>query len=202
VLLDNDVTTVFKDWPSPDGSSHRHSYPGRDQCNQCHALAAGGALGLQAGQLNRTFDYGEVVDNQIRALAHAGLFGETPPPTGEAVLRLPDARDASQSLSSRVRSYFHSNCAHCHRPGGRWPVIDFRYQAPLVAAGEPNPNICNQIVPGNADASLLYRKMKIRDPSLEPGFQGLPMPPVGSLLADDVQVGLTRAWIVEMATCP
>src|SRR5690606_33102996 len=36
------------------------------------------------------------------------------------------------SLDDRARAYLHTNCSHCHRPGGPTPVdMDLRYTTPL-----------------------------------------------------------------------
>jgi hypothetical protein len=201
-LLENLVDSSFKEWTLGD-RVHKHTYPARDECNQCHALAAGGVLGFGAAQLNRNFDYAGTVDNQIRALAHAGVFGDAfvLPPL-EALPRLPRPSDAAHSTEARVRSYFHSNCSHCHRQDGRWPVIDFRYDTPLVAAGEPNANICNELVPGNAEASKLYVKDSVRESNLPPGFTGKPMPPLATLLPDTRQLPILKDWIDKMTSCP
>ena len=246
-LLDNGNVTLFKDWPTSVGT-HRHSYPGRDECRQCHVVAAGGILGLQTGQLNRNFDYGDVVDNQLRAWEHAGLFGNggdgsdagadagadgavdagsndeggtdggvdaggsdgrggadggrRPMFVVDTLPRLPTPYDAAHTNAERVRSYFHSNCSHCHRPDGRWPVIDFLYDAALVGANEPNANICNELVPGNAAASFLYIKDAVREGTLPPDFTGLPMPPLATLIPDKRQLPTLKTWIDEMKTCP
>jgi hypothetical protein len=260
-LLANGIETLFKDWPSG-AALHRHSYPGRDECRQCHANAAGGVLGLQTSQMNRNFDYGGVVDNQLRALAHIGAFGSGSSPDGgvpdggvstdaqaptdgastdvstdggastdaastdgastdaastdggatggsdfpfgslATLPRLPMPGDPASSDNERVRSYFHTNCSHCHRPDGRWPVIDFLYDAPLVSEQEPNANICNELVPGNADVSRLYIKDATRSDNLPPDFVGAPMPPLATLVADRRQLPVLKRWINEMKSCP
>lgn len=201
-LLSNQTETVFKDW-SAAARTHRHGYPGRDQCNQCHAVAAGGALGLQTGQLNRNHDYGRYVDNQLRAFDAIGLFGTSAASVAaERTFRLPMPNDAAYSLHDRVRAYFHANCSHCHRPDGRWPVVDLRFAAPLLGADAPNPNICDKLVPGNAAASLLFVKTSVRPPDVPIEMKGDPMPPLATLLTDSRQLAVTAAWIDEMAACP
>jgi hypothetical protein len=201
-LLTNESDSVFKDW-SIAGRVHKHGYPARDECNQCHALAAGGVLGLQTAQFNRNFDYGGVPDNQLRTLSHIGLFGSSFATTPiDALPRFPTPNDASYTTTERVRSYFHSNCSHCHRSDGRWPVVDFRYDTPLVAATEPNANICNELVPGNAEKSNLFIKDTVRESNLPPGFVGKPMPPVATLLPDTRQIPVLKAWIDGMKSCP
>jgi hypothetical protein len=200
LLLDNKTETVFKAWQL-DASAHTHSYPGRSECTQCHALAPGGVLGLQAAQMNRAFYYGDRVDNQLRAMNHIGLFGDTLSDFTDSP-RLPNPNDPSRSLQDRSRAYFHANCSHCHRTDGLWPVIDFRFDAPLVSTNDPSPNICDILTPGDADASTLFIKDSAREPNLPAGFTGNPMPPLATLQPDTRQLAVTRAWIDEMTSCP
>src|SRR5579883_3349526 len=81
--------TVFsiKDTAAP-GGIRRTTWrvPGRNECMFCHSRAAGFVLGLNASQMNKDHDYGGVVDNQIRALDHIGLFKT---PLGDSLSSLP-----------------------------------------------------------------------------------------------------------------
>jgi hypothetical protein len=203
-LLDNNSETVVVEWPVA-GGLHKHSYPGRDECTRCHALSAGGALGLRTQQLNRNHRYGEVVDHQLRALFHAGLFGETQPPADMTrLLRLPTPSDSAYDLNARVRGYFDANCSHCHSPTSRWPVVDLRFDAQLRAddGSGMTGNICNMLVPGNAEASILYVKLKAVPGAVPEGFPGDTMPPIARLLPDEAQLPRIKAWIDGMTACP
>lgn len=203
-LLTNNQDSVLVDWPVA-GGMHKHSYPGRDECTRCHALSAGGALGPRTQQLNRNHRYGDVVDNQLRALFHAGLFGATPPPADfSSLLRLPTPSDPSYELNAQVRGYFDANCSHCHSPTSRWPVIDLRFDALPRAedGGGMTGNICNMIVLGNAEASILYVKLKAVPGAVPEGFPGDTMPPIGRLLPDEAQLPRIKTWIERMTTCP
>jgi hypothetical protein len=203
-LLDNNSETVVVEWPVA-GGMHKHSYPGRDECTRCHALSAGGALGLRTQQLNRNHRYGEVVDHQLRALFHAGLLGETQPPADMTSLpRLPTPSDSAYDLNARVRGYFDANCSHCHSPTSRWPVVDLRFDAQLRAddGSGMTGNICNMLVPGNAEASILYVKLKAVPGAVPEGFPGDTMPPIARLLPDEAQLPRIKAWIDGMTACP
>lgn len=203
-LLDNNSETVVVEWPVA-GGMHKHSYPGRDECTRCHALSAGGALGLRTQQLNRNHRYGDVVDHQLRALFHAGLFGDTQPPADmKNLLRLPTPSDSAYDLNARVRGYFDANCSHCHSPTSRWPVVDLRFDAQLRAddGSGMTGNICNMLVPGNAEASILYVKLKAIPGAVPEGFPGDTMPPIARLLPDEAQLPRIKAWIDGMTACP
>ena len=194
-LLTNSREVVYKDWPTAAGT-HRHTYPSQTQCGQCHLLASGGTLGIQTGQLNRPFNYGDVVDNQLRALERAGALAR--PDGSRASPRVPAPADVSLPLEARVRGYFQGNCANCHRPGGSWPLMDFRYHVPLGSS-----RLCQLIKPGDARGSRLYHKSQTRDvEQLPDGTTGRPMPPIGSLLLDQRQLALLQTWIDGMTSCP
>ena len=199
-LLTNSSEVLFKDWPTSSGT-HRHTYPSQTQCGQCHLLASGGTLGIQTSQLNRPFNYGGVVDNQLRALERIGAVQRPGPGPGDllaAAPRVPAPHDVSHPLESRVRAYFQGNCANCHRPGGSWPLMDFRYHVPLGSS-----RLCDLIKPGDAAGSRLYHKSQTRDTEQLPdGTTGRPMPPIGSLLVDEHQLTLLKSWIDGLRSCP
>ena len=95
-------------------------YPSRQDCLTCHTANAGLVLGVKTRQLNRNFKFPSgVVDNELRAWSHAGLFDTNLPDAGlEHFPRLAAADDSSRSLEDRARSYLDANCANCHRPNG------------------------------------------------------------------------------------
>lgn len=173
-----------------DGGSHSHILPARSQCNTCHTKSAGFALGLRTGQMNRSIDYGTTIDNQLRALAGAGLFGSTyPKKQPGALARMPSPNDISQPLGGRARAYFDANCSHCHNPEGVRATIDFRYSAPLSAT-----NICNQLDLANPSASLLY--------VLDATRGATQMPKIATDVPDHRQLKVTLSWIDSLTSCP
>jgi hypothetical protein len=203
-LLDNNSNSVLVEWPV-NGGTHTHTYPGRDECTRCHALSAGGALGLRTQQLNRNHAYSGTVDHQLRALFHTGIFGDAQPPAAMAtLLRLPTPSDAAYELDAQVRGYFDANCSHCHSPTSRWPVVDLRFDAQLRADDGTGTtgNICNMLTPGDAEASILYVKLKAVPGAVPEGFPGDTMPPIGRLLPDEPQVARIKTWIDTMTACP
>ncbi|MBL8950086.1 MAG: hypothetical protein JNK82_04875 [Myxococcaceae bacterium] len=181
-------------WPyvGVDGG-HVQIYPTRDQCNTCHVAASGHILGVVAGQLNRTHDYGGVYDSQLRVFEHLGLFGATS--TADAG-RFANPHDTTESLYRRVRAYLASNCAQCHQPGGSRPTRDFRWETSLA-----DSHICDagapfgpEITPGEPMNSLLPAKMQ----GLGAGAR---MPPLASDVVDFTAVSLVEEWIGSITQC-
>jgi len=189
-LIDPGSTDERTDWTVTDASGteviHSHIYPARLNCTRCHNAAAGRVLGLQAIQLDRPARYGDVVDNQLDTLAAIGVLAGLP---STRPGRLPSSLDPSFDAQSRSRAYFHTNCAHCHRPAGERPTIDFRYQTPLAA-----DNICDKLTPGDGTGSLLYTRDSTRGAGQ--------MPPLATDAVDSYQLDITAAWIDGLSSCP
>src|SRR6202012_212726 len=108
-------------------------FPGRQDCLTCHTPVSGGVLGVNTRQLNGDFKYPNgVTDNQLRALNHIRVFDsaldENEIPQFE---KLVSVTNISAPLELRARSYFDSNCAQCHRPGGVEAFFDARFETLL-----------------------------------------------------------------------
>jgi uncharacterized repeat protein (TIGR03806 family) len=208
-LLDASTTATFvvTDSPNPGMSAayaHTHYFPSRGECVRCHTAAAGGTLGLQTAQLNRTHDYDGVSDNQLRAFEHVGLFGTCLPARPPSLPRLADPADAGASLAARARSYLHANCAHCHRPGGTAPTaIDLRTETSFAAtglcdalpqAGDLGVADARLVRPGHPAESILW---------LRPAMRGSgQMPPLATLVADPIGSAVIEDWIASLTGCP
>jgi hypothetical protein len=153
-------------------------------------------LGVQTRQLNRDHDYGPVIDNQLRAWDHIGLF-DTDIGNHGAYDALPDPANQALPVAPRARAYLATNCSSCHRPGGPTPVdLDLRYGvavALLQAVGVPAVNPASgsvgtlRIDPGHKEQSDLWDRMGRRDT--------FGMPPLGSNVIDPSGVDLIGAWI-------
>ncbi len=206
-LLDGASTETFAVTdPARPGTpiAHPHYFPSRSDCARCHNAPAGGALGLQTAQLNRTHDYGGVVDNQLRAFEHVGLFGGCLPARPAGLPRLADPADANTALAARARSYLHANCAQCHRPDGTAPTaIDLRAETAfadtglcdaLPAAGDLGDPANRLVKPGHAEASILWLRAAMRGDDQ--------MPPLATLAPDPFGRDLLGAWIDSLAACP
>ena len=78
-------------------------------------------------------------------------------------------------------------CLQCHGPNVQMSGLDLRTRAGILKGGEKGP----AIIPGNADGSLLYRKVA----GLEKPM--MPMPPVPALKSDEIAI--LKEWIDEGA---
>ncbi len=180
------------------GQTWRH--PSRAGCAACHNQAAGSTLGLELAQLDREARSfrGEPYD-QLGAWAQTGLLrGGALPPT-RALSLDPGAQD----LGWRARSYLHSNCAYCHRPGGPGRgSFDLRASTPAAQAGfcdaEPEEGElgvegARVVAPGDVERSLVWLRMARLDEAR--------MPSSLSTVLDQEGLGLLQAWIESLGGC-
>lgn len=172
---------------------------GRDECLRCHTSASGVTLGLEAGQLNRTFDYpGERRANQLATLEHVGLLAA--PLTEAQATPLPPTR-GSDTAERRARAYLHANCAFCHRAAPA--ALDLRFGTPFAQTGACNAPAQGStlgvkgatiLVPGDPSKSLLTLRMR--------STVQLRMPPLGTRFADQAAIEAIEAWIRGLPGCP
>ncbi|MGB1949422.1 MAG: PQQ-dependent sugar dehydrogenase [Marinobacter sp.] len=179
-------------------------YPSAGECSLCHTAAAGFSLGLETSQLNGNFTYPQTGNtaNQLTTLASIGVLSE-PVTSAQRSQTLSRSTDASATLSQRARSYLHSNCSHCHRPGGTsQSTMDLRFGTALgdtQACGtsptntDPDRPDAQLLAPRDADNSLLYLRMLAEGP-----FR---MPPVSILQPDSEGAQLIADWINQLASC-
>jgi putative heme-binding domain-containing protein len=180
------------------------------ECLTCHTTRGGSVYGFKPNQLNREFDYGDHTDNQLRTLAHVGLF-EQPLVKGEPVDapsldKLPTMvapHDGLKSLTERVRSYLHVNCAHCHRRGGGGTAaMDIQLQFAL-----DKTNIISRptqgtfglldswlVSPGDPYRSTIYYRMSKVGKGRMPHF--------GSQVVDVRGLRLVHDWIEQLSAKP
>ncbi|QDS90125.1 hypothetical protein EC9_43290 [Rosistilla ulvae] len=199
----NLVTTgVEEEVQLADGSRQPWFYPGPEDCMTCHTHASGYVLGPNTRQLNRDFHYATTgkSDNQLRSLAHVGLF--TAPPKEDAIDdldRLYPLDDETVPLDRRVRSYLASNCSQCHTTGGVNANWFADYAAELSDLGVLDAKPLNHmglsnvklIAPGKPERSV----MLLRVTSDKRGYR---MPPVGRLKTDDQAVEALTQWIAQL----
>ena len=179
-------------------------YPSAGECSLCHTAAAGFSLGLETSQLNSNFTYPQTGNtaNQLTTLAGIGVLSE-PVTSAQRSQTLSRSTDDSATLSQRARSYLHSNCSHCHRPGGTTQsTMDLRFGTALgytQACGtsptntDPDRPDAQLLTPGDASNSLLYLRMLA-----EGSFR---MPPISILQPDTEGAQLIADWINQLASC-
>ncbi len=187
------------------GGGQQWVFPSETQCLECHTSAAGRTLGLETAQLNRTFTYTATgrTAHQITTLNAINTL--SPPITADPATlpALVDPADTNQSLVARARSYLHTNCSQCHRPGGPTPSsMDLRYSTVLAstntcnivpASGDLGIASARIVAPGVAAQSVLAARMNRRD------AHG--MPPLGSNSVDADGVALINQWINSLPGC-
>ena len=179
-------------------------YPSEGQCLQCHTEAAGHSLGLENKQLAFNITYPQtgrdahqlVTFNEINTLA-------SPIANPADVTPYPDPTSTEGTLSERARSYLHTNCSQCHRPGGGSTAnMDLRYSTAFadtqtcdVVPGRGDLGITNArlIAPGAATRSVLIARMSRRD------AHG--MPPLGSMQVDTEGAALLTEWVNSLTSC-
>lgn len=182
--------------------------PSRADCDSCHTDAANIALGPEFIQLNSDHVYASTKRraNQMETLAHIGMIAGLDDQDFDAdqIVRLFGLDDPQASVEDKARSYLHSNCSNCHRPGGPGRSdADMRFLVPFSGqqmcgtfpeAGSFGLFDARLVRPGDADNSVLLHRMEALDSAR--------MPAIGSSIVDSKGAGVIRQWIDGMSGCP
>jgi uncharacterized repeat protein (TIGR03806 family) len=203
-------------WINAEGETVSLGYevPSVPQCRECHGVA-GRSLGPSTGMFNRDNDYGAGIGvlNQIDYMNSLGMFDAEPPAVGDRTTYVSDpAVNDTAGLHDRVRSYFDSNCAHCHAPAPYGEISDkglyLDYQSmdpdtgtsfftwgvcktPTSAGNGVDCDQSQDVVPGDPASSLLLCRME----SIAAGER---MAPLGRTIVHAQGVELIREWIQEL----
>ncbi len=188
--------------------------PSNGECRKCHGTTPDTrTLGPSTGMLNMNNDYGEGPENQIDHLASLGWLDTTPPPADERLTYVdPFDEDSGADVHERTRSYFSSNCSHCHAPDGdaeeHQLFLDYESMDPVTgdpfnwgvckrptAAGRAECTLEFDVVPLDPAASLLLCRVVSTDPVEV-------MPPVGRTVTHTEAAELIRQWIEELDPAP
>jgi uncharacterized repeat protein (TIGR03806 family) len=177
-------------------------FPATSDCERCHTDSKGQVLGFSTGQLNKVING----QNQLSRFTTSPWLDTTRlSPDTTAWDKLADARDLTQTVTKRARSYLEVQCSSCHNPGngaGR-AQIDLNYSTKFAemrlcntvpqgeTLGRANPLL---LAPGVPENSILY----LRHASVDPQVL---MPPLGRSRVDKVGVNLMHEWISAIAGC-
>jgi hypothetical protein len=199
----------------------RWRYPSSKNCRECHKgdeTNLRGSLGFITPQLNRVING----TNQLQTLFARGILSLNPVAGKPTAHRWYGLTEDTVPLEKRVRSYFASNCSHCHNPmvGLGNADHDFDYFNPSkriiwqldtntgrdpTGAWVGKPSISGNgydylIVPGHPDSSAIMNKMKTRsDAYLDPKFGDVgQMPPLATSQPDSAAVNLIEQWICSL----
>ncbi|MDA4843709.1 SO2930 family diheme c-type cytochrome [Hoeflea poritis] len=176
-----------------------YAVPNANQCKGCHALNGEiTPVGPNARNLNRDYDYGGAVKNQIKMWSDLELLKNAP--DASELQRATDWSDRNEPIDERARSYLDVNCAHCHRKEGpasnsglfltAWEEdrTAWGYRKRPVAAGRGSGGLDFDIEPGNAERSILLYRMRSSDPAIM-------MPELGRSLVHEEAVEMLAEWI-------
>lgn len=187
----------------------RYRMPNQNTCVNCHGQNDKTVpLGPRTWQMNKTYEYADGEANQLERLTERGWLAGFDGASADAP-KLPQPEDEAADLDLRARSYLEANCAHCHNPEGAggpsgldlsWTAqepVDYGVCKRPVAAGEGSGGLFYDIVPGDADSSIIVYRMASEDP-------GFKMPELPTVTSHDEGVALIRDWInaMEPAGCP
>ncbi|MCD9088008.1 SO2930 family diheme c-type cytochrome [Stenotrophomonas sp. SY1] len=179
-----------------------YQVPDQNQCGGCHITDNRSRkllpIGPKARHLNRDFDYIDGRENQLAHLSRVGYLKGAPAPADAP--RMADAADLQAPLDARARAYLDVNCGHCHSRTGPAITSGLWLDAPTqdhlklglckqpIAAGKGTGNHQYDVLPGDADASILAYRMDSHDPAVM-------MPEVGRAVIHREGVALIRQWI-------
>ena len=174
--------------------------PNKNDCKGCHNINnAFVPIGPKARYLNREYDYEEGTQNILTKLSNDGVLTGLP-----ALEALPEGvvwdDPTTGTLEERARTYLDINCAHCHRSEGpanhsglflnKLEEDPYRlgFCKTPVAAGNGSGGLEFDIVPADAEKSILHYRMNSTDP-------GVMMPELGRSINHDEGIQVIRDWI-------
>ena len=191
------------------GSGTREEFiyvvPDANQCAGCHVTNHASKqllpIGPQAWQLNRSYHYGDVTENQLEHWEKTGRLTDLPVNRAVGVNWF-EPGDAT--LEQRAKAYLDINCAHCHNEAGAadtsalkldlsTPVgRDFGICKPPVAVGRGSGDRPYDIYPGRAEQSILLYRMQHTEPDIV-------MPELGRSTVHGEGMALIHDWISTMS---
>lgn len=176
----------------------RYEIPNSNECKNCHGEQEAKPIGPKARLLNKEFAYATGTANQIEHWTAQGILVGAP--AVNTIETIPAWDDTGADLEARAKGYLDINCAHCHNPEGAantsalyldsWRDVNSEYGLckPPVAAGTATGGLAYDIVPGDADASIIKYRMDSNNPAIK-------MPELGRSVIHTEGVQLISDWI-------
>ncbi len=192
-------------WVDINGVEQSTDYviPNTNNCANCHNNRETlQPIGPKARSLNREYAYDSGVANQLDYWTEQGILAGAPQDK-DSIVTIPLAGDVTASLDDRARGYLDINCMHCHTPGGAADTsgLFLEYSRPFgeavgeckspVAAGGGAGELDFDIVPGDADASIMTFRMDSNETEVR-------MPEIGRSVIHTEGVQLVADWINAM----
>lgn len=171
--------------------------PNTNDCKRCHVK--NGVL-TPIGPKIRAMNFKPQGENETQLVkwSNQGILTGLP---SSGVPVLPNwLDDTNFTLEERARAYLDENCAHCHTQGGdafntglfleyeQTDTTKLGYFKTPVSAGPGAGNLNYDIVPGNADESIVLFRMNSTE-------TGVAMPELARSLIHEEGVALIREWI-------
>lgn len=184
----------------------RWQFPSRSDCAACHS-GRRRYLGFFTQQLDRAMGATDS-QNQLQSLFDKGVLDRNPVAGKTGSHRWYGLGEIDGTQEQKVRSYFASNCSHCHGNGNLTAlhVLDYLDPARDIRYYEDDPErnpggwvgkragSGKLIAPGRPDSSYFLEKMLTR-----PAFLGLigaeSMPPLATFQIDSAAVDAIRRWV-------
>lgn len=178
--------------------------PNKNQCKSCHNKSEQLApIGVKPQHLNHELDYGAFRKNQLAQWTELGKLegfkGQSAHPS------MINYEDQTQALDDRAKAYLDMNCSHCHSAEGPASTsglfLTYDQTDPMklgmnktpVAAGKGSGSFKFDIVPGQADQSIITHRMSSTE-------VGVAMPELGRSTVHQEGVELIRQWINSLSS--
>lgn len=169
--------------------------PNLNECKLCHSTEGRIA---PIGPKIRSMNYSVNGVNQLDLWKDKGLLKDLPVSN---VPQLPDWQNTADfTLDERARAYLDINCAHCHSNAGdasytglwlEYEQTDSSrlgfYKTP-IAAGPGSGSLSYDIVPGDAERSIIHFRMNSAE-------VGVAMPELARSMVHEKGVELIKEWI-------
>jgi uncharacterized repeat protein (TIGR03806 family) len=165
-------------WVDTNGDRQSTGYviPNTNDCANCHNFESNVLpIGPKARALNKDYVYTSGAANQLDYWTQQGILVGAPADKN-SINTVPLWGDTTANLDDRARGYLDSNCMYCHTPGGSGDTSGlfleywrtFGVETGLckkpIAAGGGGGGLDYDIVPGDADASILHYRMNSNEP--------------------------------------